>query len=194
MRKLKSIFRYCAYLIVFFVFLSITAILANKFFHNSLWGKLDQPYIQIFDIRVTITYFIHVLLGLPLYIYGLYLVRKTTIQNHMVQDRKNRKPTKLLTEGVYAIQRHPMYAGFICVQVGLWFSVYSPIGYVIGGLVTLLVSLNSIYEEKNELEILFPIEYAKYKIDVPKRVFTKYLICYFAVLIIVAIISLVTIG
>jgi len=192
--KIKYIFILTASVFLYVVCLIVAAFLSKNFFTRELWGKINQSYIQIYNIEITVTRIMHIIMGLPLYIYGLSLVYKTTIQNHTAQDKNTRKPIKLLTKGVYSIRRHPMYTGFICLQVGLWFSLYSAVGYIVGCLIVFIVSINSIIEEKNELEKIFPMDYVTYKREVPRRIYTIKLLCYLLVIGVMAIVSIITMG
>lgn len=155
------------------------------------WAVSHSDNIQLLGVGVSYQQLVQAIIGLPLFVYGALLVQRTTAVNHTAQNRETRKPDKLLTHDVYAIRRHPMYTGFICLQAGLWFGAGSLIGYIIGALIILVVSLNSKREETGELEHLFPGEYQKYKETVPRRILTPKLTAYLLLVLILTIISVI---
>lgn len=187
--KIKYILILIATVFLYVVCLIVAAAISKKILMFELWSKINQPKIQIYNIEITVTRIMHIILGFPLYIYGLTLIYKTTVQNHTAQNKNTRKPIRLLTKGAYGIRRHPMYTGFICLQVGLWFSLYSAIGYMVACFMVFIVSINSMMEEKNELERIFPEAYEAYKKEVPHRIYTTKLLCYLLVIGVMAIIS-----
>jgi len=154
---------------------------------------VNLAYWRMGTVLVPIPQGIQIIFGCPLFIYGAILVSRTTKQNHTAQNMTTRKPERLLTDGVYAQRRHPMYTGFVCLQAGLWFSSAWVIGYLIGAVIIVVVSLNSRFEETGELEKLFPEEYAKYKQLVPRRMYTPMLSLYLLMILFLAISSVVAV-
>lgn len=157
------------------------------------WAVLHSSDVQLFWVSVSYQQLVQAIIGLPLFVYGALLVQRTTAVNHTAQNRETRKPDKLLTHDVYAVRRHPMYTGFICLQAGLWSGAGSLIGYFIGALIILIVSMNSKREETGELERLFPGEYQTYKAAVPRRILTPKLTACLLLVLLLTIISAVQI-
>jgi len=130
---------------------------------------------------------LHFMGGLLIYLYGINLTLTTMKVNKAAQDKASRKPNKLIEDDVYSKRRHPMYTGFICVHVGMWFASCSHVGLLIGFIIITAISINSIIEEKVELEKIFQEDYILYKRNVPKRIFSKPLIIIFIFILIVYI-------
>jgi protein-S-isoprenylcysteine O-methyltransferase Ste14 len=107
------------------------------------WAVPHSRDIQLLGASVSYQQLMQAIIGLPLFVYGALLVQKTTAVNHTAQNRESRKPEKLLTHDVYAVRRHPMYTGFICLQAGLWSGAGSLIGYLIGSIIILIITVTS---------------------------------------------------
>ena len=153
------------------------------------WAVPHAVDIQLLGIGISWQQLVQAIIGLPMFVYGALLVQRTTAINHTAQNRKTRKPEKLLTHDVYAVRRHPMYTGFICLQAGLWFGACTLIGYLIGGVVIFGVSMNSKLEETGELEHLFPGEYENYQEAVPRRILTPKLAACLLLMLLLTVIS-----
>lgn len=177
-----SILSACVYIIL------VTAIflLSASFTPWAIPGISD---ILLLGVGVSWQQLVQAIIGLPMFVYGALLVQRTTAINHTAQNRETREPEKLLTHDVYAVRRHPMYTGFICLQAGLWFGACSLLGYLIGAAVISVVSLNSKREETGELERLFPGEYEKYQRSVPHRILTPKLAACLLLILLLTVIS-----
>ena len=78
------------------------------------------------------------------------------------------KTTQLVTSGVFALTRNPMYLGLTLLLTGwaLWLGSLSP--WVVPPLFVLLITLVQIIPEEQALERLFGVAYADYRRRVPR--------------------------
>ncbi len=88
-------------------------------------------------------------------------VHNTTMHPH-------RDPRVLLTSGVFAISRNPIYLGFVLIALGATFWADAPLG--LGVVIGLVTALNSrfIAEEERILANMFPKPFATWCKTVPR--------------------------
>ncbi|MEJ2294428.1 MAG: hypothetical protein P8Y23_06615, partial [Candidatus Lokiarchaeota archaeon] len=101
-----------------------------------LWKSLDWGLFDSF-LKISLFRIIHLVIGLPLFIYGMINVIKIVSINQKAQLKKNH-PGYLLKDGYYSKMRHPMYTMIILIQFSLFFSLCSSLGLLIGSLFTVL--------------------------------------------------------
>jgi len=145
-------------------FVAIQYVLKKILKHFSfvkLWKRADMQasfmnnHFQLFES-------IYYIIGLILFIKGMYSVMRSSSENHSVRDKKSGKPVELLTTGIYSKVRHPMYAGFIFMQLGIWFGTFHVFGLIIGLLLSVIFVSNTYREERYELHKIFGEEYVNY--------------------------------
>ena len=102
--------------IIIVTFLSVLYVLAIIFSWNyypslKLWRSIDWVLLDgLFEI--SLFRIIHLIIGLPIFIYSFINVIEIVIINQKAQLRKN-VPNYLLKEGFYSKVRHPMYTMII---------------------------------------------------------------------------------
>jgi protein-S-isoprenylcysteine O-methyltransferase Ste14 len=139
-----------------------------------LWSKSLHVVPQLFNFKYSIPELLAAVFCFLAFLYGLFLIISASQEiNHKTNSKKERQPSYLIQNGPYAKVRHPMYTGFILVETGLWFSLHSPYGYVIGLLLTGLFLSNGPREEKTQLIPIFGEKYRQYAYQVKRRYFTK---------------------
>lgn len=92
---------------------------------------------------------------------GQMRAQRTTIHPH-------RDPRVLLTSGVFALSRNPIYLGFVLIALGAMFWADAPLG--LGVVIGLVSALNSrfIAEEERILANMFPKPFAAWCKTVPR--------------------------
>ena len=80
-------------------------------------------------------------------------------------------PPTLLTNGIYAKVRHPMYGAFILLQSGFLLSLRSLAGLLLALLIIAGQYANAAAEEHRTLLPLFGEAYTAYRAKVPQRLF-----------------------
>ncbi len=160
--------------IIIVIFLSVLYVLAIIFSWNyypslKLWRSIDWVLLNGF-LEISLFRIIHLIIGLPIFIYSFINVIEIVIINQKAQLRKN-FPSYLLKEGFYSKIRHPMYTMIILIQFSLFFSLCSLLGIFFGLLFTLLFMLFGLYEEKYQLLPILGKEYKEYSKKVKVRFF-----------------------
>ncbi|MCM8788005.1 MAG: isoprenylcysteine carboxylmethyltransferase family protein [Candidatus Omnitrophica bacterium] len=122
--------------------------------------------VAIFFPRPRINFYpLNYLLGIGFFILGFYLhylAHKTNPYAHCSKD----KVEKLITNGIYRKMRHPVYAGYILMYLGAFFTLSSlwtlfPIS------IFSLIFYHSAMEEERFLSKKFGQEYQLYIMKVP---------------------------
>jgi protein-S-isoprenylcysteine O-methyltransferase Ste14 len=134
-----------------------------------LWKLIDWVFLNVFP-EITLFRTIHLVIGLPIFIYSMTNVIEIVRINQRAQLRKN-VPKYLLKEGYYSKMRHPMYTMIILIEFSLFFSLCSSLGILFGLLFTLLFMLFGLYEEKYQLLPILGEEYKEYSRKVKIRFF-----------------------
>ncbi|HRX58091.1 MAG TPA: methyltransferase [Eubacteriales bacterium] len=111
--------------------------------------------------------------GLVLVGTGVFRLVRVTAENHAVRDPQSGAPQTLLTSGMYAKSRHPMYASFILLQAGFLLSLRSLPAMILAAIAAALQYANAYFEEKKFLVPAFREEYALYRETVKAMVLTK---------------------
>jgi protein-S-isoprenylcysteine O-methyltransferase Ste14/Co/Zn/Cd efflux system component len=111
--------------------------------------------------------------GLLFFYHGRMLVHRGHHALHHVRDRHSHgraaeRPRFLVTKGVFAARRHPMYTGFILLHAGIGVSLHSVYGVGWAVLMTLLWFFNGLRDER-QLAAWFRREYRDYAQQVPVR-------------------------
>jgi protein-S-isoprenylcysteine O-methyltransferase Ste14 len=110
--------------------------------------------------------FVHLILSIPFIVIGIYLIWKALIQMGSELSVEHKRPAHLITDGVFAIIRHPQNFGGAVLHVGM--------SVLVSGWLSLLVTPILIYfdylvaaKEETELIRIFGQEYYDYRKQVP---------------------------
>jgi protein-S-isoprenylcysteine O-methyltransferase Ste14 len=99
--------------------------------------------------------------GIASIITGLSLASLTVRQRKVLGMQDTR--SGLITNGTYAIFRHPIYVGMICISLGVALITLNWDGMMVFPLIVLLNFLEAKSEENNDLRRRFGKEYEVYK-------------------------------
>ena len=136
-----------------------------------LWRRFDWNLISGV-IPITFFWSVHQVLGLSLFMPGLYRVLEVIRVNQSVHAGKNQQ-LRLLTSGVYSDRRHPMTGLFMIIVAGFLIVLQSAIGLILVCLFVVFFHLATLYEEKTWLLPIFGKEYEAYMKAVPNRYFNR---------------------
>jgi protein-S-isoprenylcysteine O-methyltransferase Ste14 len=136
-----------------------------------LWRSIDISLITILP-NATLFGLVHLVIGVSLFIYGIYNVSDIIRVNQRVQAGKN-NPVTLLTTGYYSTVRHPMTGMFIMTLVAFMVSLSSILSLVFIFLFTIFFHVATLYEERTWLIPKFGETYLDYMRNVPVRYFSK---------------------
>jgi len=151
-----------------------------------MWRTIDKP-LQLGPLALTWTELFHILLGFPLYLYGVFKSQLATRLKNNAEDHQRRAPTHLVETGEYAQVRHPMYAAWMLCNTGIGFAVHSSYGFVYLLLSLVVLSFNGILEERKQLIPLFGQAYLDYARRVKRRYFVPLTAAYIILLIFLSI-------
>jgi len=87
---------------------------------------------------------------------------------HYARSGQSERPRYLVTDGPYAVRRHPMYTAFILINMGIGIGLHSVYTLAWAGLVLLLQSVNA-YLEERRLAKWFGAEFRDYAAEVKQR-------------------------
>jgi protein-S-isoprenylcysteine O-methyltransferase Ste14 len=121
-----------------------------------LWGHTLQRYIGHWGMYV----------GFALNLVGAYLVIQGWRQVHEHYWSKDTGKGSLVTEGIYRYIRHPQYAGFILITLGLLVH-WATIPLLVMWPILLFQYYRLALKEERELEKEFGEEYSEYRKRVP---------------------------
>ncbi len=107
------------------------------------------------------------IIGLIVFLYGSIRFMKINRENHAVRGKKN-TPSALLTDGVYAKVRHPMYGSFVICAVAFLLPMQSWLGAFLSVLFAAFQYANAVIEERRKLIPLFGEEYLVYRQKTPR--------------------------
>lgn len=154
-----------------------------------LWASIDYSIPSIIP-NSTLFGLIHLLIGGPFFIFGMYNVVEIVRINQIAQGGKN-NPIHLLTGGFYNKVRHPMTGMFIIILTGVMISLCSSLGLVLIALFILFFHGTTLYEEKTWLIPRFGQEYLHYMNEVPRRYFTSSLMILLILILIFSSIGII---
>lgn len=125
--------------------------------------NLDRWFYQPFRINQLVSWVL-LIASLFLVILGVQLLRKAG-----KSDEKRRDPalvgiektTELVTSGVYAYIRHPLYSSLLFLTWGVFFKKLSWLGFSLAGLATLFLWLTARMEEVENIAYFGPV-YERY--------------------------------
>ena len=145
-----------------------------------LWKRID---ITLIDIYFNITFFrmVHFVVGMPIFIYGVYKIIEIISINKKAQLERNR-PGYIIKDGLYGKMRHPMYTMIILIQAGLFFSLCSALGILFSSFFLLFFMILGLYEEKYQLIPIFGDKYRDYINQVKIRYFPIHLKIYLIII------------
>ena len=75
--------------------------------------------------------------------------------------------TKLVSDGIFGILRHPQYTGGMVIAFSMCLIVQSPLTYILAIIAMVTAYLSMVFEEKRLL-IKFGSQYENYKTEVPR--------------------------
>jgi protein-S-isoprenylcysteine O-methyltransferase Ste14 len=178
---LRNIYPICVLAINFFVSISYFIIYNNRKIKGAFLKMpiiLQKMYVGLFVLPLFISPFLMqskymentiymLIIGIIISIIGMLFIIMSFIKIGIIPSIK--KKGGLSKTGVYAIVRHPIYAGTIITQIGLNITNCSMISafYIIISII--LYYLMTIIEEK-DLEELFGTEYCDYQKKTTKRI------------------------
>jgi protein-S-isoprenylcysteine O-methyltransferase Ste14 len=143
-----------------------------------LWNKIDFTFLCIAEVEFTFFKTLHLTLGTPLILMGTFHVWNVIKINSSASDGRLYVHT-LLIEGYYRQIRHPMYANFIHLQIGLFFGLCSVLAIPFALIFSLIFWICAVYEEKDLLLPKFQIDYFNYMENTKSRFLsTKYRVIY----------------
>ncbi len=120
----------------------------------------------LFMFSTILSNFIPLILRIILFIFLLILAIVCGELSHKILFGENRN-ADLITTGIFARVRHPLYLSIILIFLGLIFLTMSIISIIIWVFIFILFNKMATYEEK-DLEKIFGAKYLKYKKRVPK--------------------------
>lgn len=156
---------------LFIAVLVIAALITPLLPGPELWAGIDRT-ITVAGGTVSLTSFVHILLGYTLFIYGSFHAWQATRLKNTVEDSKHELATRILDTGYYARVRHPMYGMFILANVGLGFAMNSVYGLGFGLLSLAAFVANGILEERYVMIRFYGEEYKTYMRRVTARYFS----------------------
>ncbi|TFF88315.1 MAG: hypothetical protein EU549_03265 [Promethearchaeota archaeon] len=156
------------------IFLSISYIIVILFSWSyypsyKLWKSIDIIISETF-FKISVFRLIHLMIGFPLFIFGMINVIEIININQKAQLRKN-VPLYLLKDGYYSKVRHPMYTMIILIQFSLFFSLCSLLGILFSLFFTFLFMIFGLYEEKYQLLPILGEAYKNYSNELKQRFF-----------------------
>ncbi len=198
-RKMKKIIKFIESVIIFICLSVVYAIFLRLIWYilsilpdKKLWSSLSNFYkINIFNHVYDSFDIIYLILGFPLFVYGGYNLVQISKMISKAHDRKTRTPIKLLKDKYYRKVRHPMYAMFMFINLGLFFSLRSTFGIFIPFIMIPSFAFNGWMEEKKILIPKFEDEYKEYAKKVRSRYFTKVTGGYVTLLLILSVLGLI---
>jgi protein-S-isoprenylcysteine O-methyltransferase Ste14 len=123
---------------------------------GTLWGHTLQQYIGYWGMYI----------GFALNLVGAYLVVQGWRNVHEYYWRNDEGTGTLVTTGIYAYIRHPQYAGFILITLGLLVH-WATIPLLVMWPILVLQYYRLAKREERKLEREFGDEYTKYHEKVP---------------------------
>jgi len=111
---------------------------------------------------------------------GRMLIHRGRHLIHHAKEGGMDRPAYIISDGLFAKRRHPMYAGMLLMSAGIGIGLHSVYTLAWAGISMLIRILNARYEEK-QLAGWFSEEYIAYKERVKRRLFPWWTWCLLAV-------------
>jgi len=131
--------------------------------HTALWFWAGPVPVYLADV-------LYFACGFMLFCWGGIRLGAAGAQTPGKAHTVGARPT-LLTGGIYAKVRHPMYSAFILLQSGFLLSLRSLAGLVLALLIVAGQYVNAAAEERRTLLPLFGETYTAYRAKVPRWLF-----------------------
>jgi protein-S-isoprenylcysteine O-methyltransferase Ste14 len=112
-----------------------------------------------------------VLLGVLFLNRGRVLLHQARHVIHHARENDVDRPFYLITDGLFSLRRHPMYAGLILINLGIGIGLHS-VYTLAWAAVAIIFRLVSALVEEGKLMEWFGREYKNYKAQVKKRFFS----------------------
>jgi len=132
-----------------------------------VWGLDSFIFYYSTMLSGVISIFIRVPIGIILFIIGVYLVAKSdsAVFGKTMVGRIGEP--KLITTGVYAWVRHPMYLGTLLILLGLSIATLSILSLIVWGAFFIFFDRMASFEEKDLIKIIGE-QYLEYRRRVSK--------------------------
>lgn len=179
---LKIVIAGVVYPIIYLGLHIVMHLLPNLFLFRQSPILFTKGYVQLAAIDLVFFGF-----GLIVFMHSQYMLDRITRENRRVRPNREKVPQALVTTGVYATVRHPMYGAFVVLYISVFFATRSVYGVLLPLLLFLVQLVNVSYEEKHVLIPLFGEAYTTYMQAVPKRLFTKMSTIYILIAILLTI-------
>jgi protein-S-isoprenylcysteine O-methyltransferase Ste14/Co/Zn/Cd efflux system component len=108
--------------------------------------------------------------GLLFFYRGRMLAHRSRHVLHPAREHERERPLYVVTEGPFAIRRHPMSTGFILIYLGMGLGLHSGYGLLLTALMAVLWGVSALWEE-HRLVGWLPEEYRRYRRTVRRRLF-----------------------
>ena len=109
--------------------------------------------------------------GWIIWLFGLLLAFSPNIvlkkRGGVPKGKSYMQTTKLVTDGIYGLIRHPQYTGGLIIAFSMCLIVQTPIAYILAIIAMITAYLSMIFEE-DRLIIKFGSSYENYKNNVPR--------------------------
>lgn len=115
--------------------------------------------------------FLCIITGIIFMYSGRLLIHGPRHLLHHASERGLERPVYLITDGPFAVRRHPLYAGIILTGLGIGIGLHSAYTLAWAG-ITIIIRLLSIRHEEKQLLSWFGGEYAEYRRAVKRRLFS----------------------
>jgi len=103
--------------------------------------------------------------GLAIAALGLVFLKKGhgTFRTEKTEIHTFRPPTRLVTSGIYAVSRNPMYLGFLLILLGVALCTNEVLNIVFAALFFLVAQFWYIPLEERNAEAIFGASYVRYR-------------------------------
>lgn len=134
--------------------------------------KLKNVELPLLNIKINFIKVIYTIVGLIFFVIGTIHISISCKENYRARDKKTYSPNYLIQDGIYSRIRHPMYRGFLLLNLGMWIGSCNLYGIVLGILFCAIFIFNTYFEEKYDLVPRFGEVYINYKKNT-NRLFPK---------------------
>ncbi|MEN8908051.1 MAG: hypothetical protein ABF289_19025 [Clostridiales bacterium] len=175
-------------ILIYSCFFIIAKFILNILPEYNLWRDVIIGS-EIVYFNLSLFEILSIFIYCPLALYGIYMI-VDSLPDPKKKDCESRDVIKFEKNGLYSKVRHPIYAGFIIFQTGLWLSLCSLYSVFIVILFDSILIFNTYRKENNELIPKFGKEYKEYMNEVKPRLFKKGFLIYFILTIIFSVVGI----
>ncbi|MEJ2628630.1 MAG: cation transporter, partial [bacterium] len=112
-----------------------------------------------------------ILLGIVFWYRGRILLHQARHVIHHAREYDVNRPFYLITDGLFSVRRHPMYAGLTLINLGIGIGLHSVYTLAWAGLAIMFRIVSALVEERKLMD-WFGEEYKEYRNRVKKRFFS----------------------